>query len=742
MVDLENKNIHSSIKEMLDELERNNYTNIEKTIQLGNEVYSLCVETKHETGMAYALLRIGKAYFDRNEYDKAMTYFVDSITLSQTQNICDLQVLSYLNIGNIYFDIGDYEKSYEFYSNAEKVVKLFNHSKNYYKNFSSEYYKAKIYNNIGEIYRVLGLYSDAVKYYNMAREFDEKLDYQASSGIVLSNLGNIECHFGNYDKALEYIKEALFYLEKYDYKIGLCETYGELALIYHKKNNNIECEKFYNKAINLSSEIMYAYVKINLLIEYAKFLEDIDKLKMAINKLEEAYTISLENKLYKVAIDICKKMITLFEQQDDSINANKYYKLYFEYERILEPIELDNKTRNFKIKVELENEKKNILKKSEKFRRKSEELIEVIRNISIISEVGEKLTTTLELHKIYEMLNHEIQNFLKASVFGIALYDEDSRIIEFQYCMEKNKSIKMKNISIDSKSSMAAKCLIERKNIIINDLPNEYLSYLEDTNYIFKNNSSYELLNSVMFCPLIIENNILGVLTIQAEDKNFFTMLNIEVIKALTSYVAIAINNTTKSMKLLDEVEKRRKLQEELEKSNNKLIYLSENDELTQLSNRRKLNHIIEEEWSRAKENKNLLSILIFDVDFFKQYNDNYGHVCGDNCLISISNEIKESLSEDTFAARYGGDEFVVILPNMNLSEAIQYGDMLRKNVEALAIPHQFSEISEVVTITVGVSTVIPDDDITIIELIKQADLALYEAKKSGKNKTVGYKNK
>lgn len=737
---MEYQNIHSSIKEMLDELEKNKLIDVEKTVQLGLKAYSLCEETNYETGMVYALFCIGKAYFDMNEYDRAMSYLFDCITLAQTHNICDLQVLSYLNIGNIYFDIGDYEESYKFYSTAEKVVKLYNHSKNYYSNYSYEYFDVKICNNIGEIYRILGLYSDAVSYYKRAQEFDSLLDYHGTAGVILTNLGIVECHFGNYETALSYINESIVYLEKYNYKIGLCEAYGELALIYQKKHMNVESEKYYNKAISLSTEIRYAFVKINLLIEYAKFLEDIKNIEESINQLEDAYTISLENKLYKAANNVCKKIITLFEKQDDSINLNKYYKLYFQNERILEPLELDNKTRNFKMKVELENEKKNILKKSEKYRRRSEKLIEVIKNISIISEVGEKLTTSLELHKIYEMLNHEIQNFLKASVFGIALYDESSKTIEYQYCMEKTKSIKMRNISIDSKSSMAAKSLREKKNIIINDLPNEYLSYIEDTNYIYNNNSSYEQLNSVMFCPLIIEENILGVITIQAHDKNFFTMLNIEVIKALTSYVAIAINNTKKSIKLLDEVEKRRKLQEELESSNNKLIYLSENDELTQLSNRRKFNYIMEEEWSRAKQNKSQLSMLIFDVDFFKQYNDNYGHVCGDNCLFHISSAIKKSLFENSFAARYGGDEFVVVLPNMNVGEAIEFGDMLRRKVEALAIPNQFSENSEVVTITVGVSSVIPDDTMTIKELIKQADLALYEAKRSGKNKTVGYK--
>jgi len=105
-------------------------------------------------------------------------------------------------IGDIYFDIGEYEKSLDCYNSSEKLAKKFTHSKNYYKNLSFEYYAAKIYNNIGEIYRLLKCYDDAIIYYNLAINLDRKLDYKATFGIVLSNLGN-------YDKALKYLNESL-----------------------------------------------------------------------------------------------------------------------------------------------------------------------------------------------------------------------------------------------------------------------------------------------------------------------------------------------------------------------------------------------------------------------------------------------------------------------------------------------------------------------------------------------------
>lgn len=738
---MEHDYIKITINEMLDELEENKYENSEKTIQLGLEIYSICMESNYETGMAFALLQVGQTYLYMSNYEKAIPYLFDSINLSQRQNICDLQLLAYLYIGNIHFDIAEYEKSLDYYNTAEKLSKVITHSKNYYKNFSFEYYTAKIYNNIGEIYRILKCYEDAIIYYNLAFNLDKNQNYQATFGVVLSNLGNVEYHLGNYDKALEYLSESLIYLANNDYKIGIIEAYGLIALVHEKKANYEECEKYFSKAIHISSEIAYIYCKIDVLLDYSNFLENRGKRELAIDKLVEVYDISIYNKMFAKAMEICKRTIRFYEEANDINNSNKYYKLYFENEKKLEHIEFESRARNLKTKVQLENlekENKSILEKSEAFRRKAEDLIDIIKNISIISELGEKITTTLNLNQIYEMLYDTIQIFMKASTFGVGLYNQDKRKIQYHYYIENNERTEMQEVNFDNEASMTVKCLKEKKIIVINDMHNEYLNYIDDENYIVDNKDNDEL-NSAIYCPLIIDNSLIGVMTVQAYEKNSFTMLTIEMIKALSSYVTIAINNAMKSINLLVEVEQRRKFQAQLEDINNKLIYLSENDGLTDIPNRRKFDLIIAEEWNKAKEKKTNISIIIFDIDCFKQYNDNYGHTDGDRCLISISKELSKSLVKNYFAARYGGDEFVIVLPDTNLEEAMKYGENFRRNVEKLSLLHKFSKVSDVVTVTVGVSSVIPHNEITIIEFIRQADNALYEAKNKSRNQVMGF---
>lgn len=732
---------NSAINEMLGKLEENKFSNLDKAIEFGLEVFSECVKANYEIGMAVALLHIGQTYCDLSKYEESMPYLFDSINLSERQGICDLQFLAYKSIGNIYFFIGEYEKSLDYYNSAEKLAKIIDHSENYYKNFSAGFYESIIYNNVGEIYRVLKCYEDAIIYYNLSDSIDKKSDYKATFGVTLSNLGYVEYYLGNYDKALEYLNKSIVYLLKYDYKGGLVEAYGIFALIHEKKGNYEECEKYFSKAIQISSEIAYDYSIIDLFIDFSNYLKKVGKRKEAIDKLEEVYNISIDNKMYEKTMKICKRAINLYEEVNDINNANKYSKLYFENEKKLQNKELKSRARHLKTKVQLdrlEAENKSILEKSEAFRIKSEDLMKIIKSISIISELGEKVTTTLDLNQIYKMLYDTIQSFMKANTFGVGLYDDTKKIIDYRYLIENNVSSEAYQVDFKNEASMTVKCLKENRIIVINDMQNEYLNFIDDVNYIESNKENSEL-NSAIYCPLSIDNMLIGVITVQALEKNTFTRLTIEMIKALSSYAAIAINNAMKSSNLLIEMEQRRRVQLQLENINDKLIHLSENDGLTDIPNRRKFDSIITEEWNKAMEKNGVISMIIFDIDCFKQYNDNYGHLDGDSCLISISKELSKSLVKDYFAARYGGDEFVIILPDTDINQAKEYGENLRHNVERLALPHKFSKVKDIVTVTLGVSSVIPNSNITITEFIKQADIALYEAKKTGRNRTISF---
>lgn len=164
-------------------------------------------------------------------------------------------------------------------------------------------------------------------------------------------------------------------------------------------------------------------------------------------------------------------------------------------------------------------------------------------------------------------------------------------------------------------------------------------------------------------------------------------------------------------------------------------------DSLTELANRRKFDETLQSEWNRVKRTKEHISLLICDVDYFKQYNDTYGHQAGDKCLQLVASAIdKEVKRSGDLAARYGGEEFAVILPYTEKLYASMIAEKIVTSVRNLKIAHEKSAVSPYVTISIGIACLVPDRNYLPEDLVKIADDALYEAKKQGRNRSVaGY---
>ncbi len=175
--------------------------------------------------------------------------------------------------------------------------------------------------------------------------------------------------------------------------------------------------------------------------------------------------------------------------------------------------------------------------------------------------------------------------------------------------------------------------------------------------------------------------------------------------------------------------------QQQLVESNLALQRMTKLDGLTGLSNRRHFDEHLDIEWKRARREKIELSMLLIDVDYFKSYNDSFGHVMGDEALRSVAQVLTQSFSRSgDMAARYGGEEFAIILPNTSFDGARSLAEGVRRAVEALAIPHVAPSPDAVLTISIGVATIVPEQDAKPIELIQQADRGLYQAKENGRN--------
>lgn len=172
-------------------------------------------------------------------------------------------------------------------------------------------------------------------------------------------------------------------------------------------------------------------------------------------------------------------------------------------------------------------------------------------------------------------------------------------------------------------------------------------------------------------------------------------------------------------------------------KAQSALEALSVTDELTGLHNRRFFNEQLHMEWSRGIRNNEPLSLILLDIDYFKQYNDLYGHIAGDECLMSVARVLQHAmLRSSDITTRYGGEEFCMLLPNTTMEGAFEVAERVRSAMARLDIPHEQNTAAPHVTLSDGIACLMPSPEANPSELIALADEALYKAKELGRNKS------
>ena len=173
----------------------------------------------------------------------------------------------------------------------------------------------------------------------------------------------------------------------------------------------------------------------------------------------------------------------------------------------------------------------------------------------------------------------------------------------------------------------------------------------------------------------------------------------------------------------------------QLRDARRQLTDLANIDELTGLGNRRLVNNVLREEINRARRGNSSLAVILLDVDYFKDYNDNYGHPAGDLVLKRLADLMESATARaGEVVGRYGGEEFILVLPGASIQSALRTAERLKELVVAAGIPHEKSDIGGIITVSQGVVSVIPDADLAPADLIKRADKALYQSKHSGRN--------
>jgi diguanylate cyclase len=216
--------------------------------------------------------------------------------------------------------------------------------------------------------------------------------------------------------------------------------------------------------------------------------------------------------------------------------------------------------------------------------------------------------------------------------------------------------------------------------------------------------------------------------------------------KALVEFEKVAKEN----FKLYNQVQEyaqtlEQKVAERTQKladANKQLKRLAKLDGLTKIANRHFFNEYLVIQWQKMAQQDDFLSLILCDVDYFKGYNDHYGHLGGDDCLRNVAKGIYRAVKRpNDLVARYGGEEFAVILPSTNIDGALVVAKQIQVSIQQLKIPHEKSQVAQFVTLSIGVSSCIPDEKLSPEILIDQTDSSLYQAKNQGRNRICFHRN-
>jgi len=344
----------------------------------------------------------------------------------------------------------------------------------------------------------------------------------------------------------------------------------------------------------------------------------------------------------------------------------------------------------------------------DKARREARHFELLYKQISSIGEIGRRITANLNLDATLESIYEAINGLMDAPSLIIALVNEESDMLDYKLLMMQGIRNEPLSVPLDM-DSFGGWCVKNASDILIGDVATEYSRYISSIKTMPSTEAKE---NSLIFVPLLVGDKVAGILSVQSQKRNAYDKRSVETVKAIGSYIGIAIENS----KLFSQIQK-----------------LATIDGLTGLLNRRCLTETINEEYLKAKRYQRSTALIMADIDFFKKVNDTHGHDIGDEVLRCIARAFKEKIRNCDYIGRFGGEEFLILLPETGMQGASKLAERLRVTAEELEIPLPSGGFYKV-TASFGIS-VVASEDTDYDTALKRADTALYNSKKNGRNR-------
>lgn len=670
---------------------------LDEALELNIRIYEEALANDRTTIVAYCLYFFGLIEDTKAQPQKAMAFFKKATAISRRNGIYGCLVRTLNNRGNIYYFTGKLHKAIAKYMEALNIAE---------ENKELEEYQVKLLNNLGLVYIDVEDYDHALDYMFRCMKMAKTRDDDILLTTVYANLSDIFILKENYLKASYYNQLSQEISRRIDDQIGVAISYANEAIIINRTKNDWKTAKqLFEEAIYTMEQGNGEADKEEILLKYGSECYRAQGGIQAVAILEELVEVSRQKTYFSIeskALKVLKEIYASLGQYQKayqvcdrllSVNESTYMQWK---ETAIDKIHKDND--------DADDSQINELQKS-------------IKTLKHLSDIGQKITSCKNEDEIYGVLEENMARIFGYDAFGLGVLSKNGIKIDYKFL--DDEGYRNMDISIYDDDYLMATCIRYGQDIIVYDTKDHTYNEANFTGKLL-----YKIKQSdtrgIIFTPMIYEGETIGGLTVQTYERGKLTYVDMESLRVLASYTAIAYSNLSRSR--------------ELQVANRKLAEVSLMDGLTGVYNRHALGQYIGKEFIGLLENKLPSTAIMIDIDYFKQYNDNYGHFMGDKCLKQVCASLRNSLSGIKHRLfRYGGDEFFAVLEGCDEKQAKSVLEKIQFEMKQLNIEHLYSKIEKRVTLTIGATVITKKiKDYTVV--FNNSDEALYEAKENGRN--------
>jgi diguanylate cyclase (GGDEF)-like protein len=683
---------------------------------LADEIYAKAGDAKSPYWQGLSQYLAGFCFYNLSEYDSAMEEFEHGDQIAQEHNLPNLAIKFRNGYGAIFSRLGRYHDAIEQFAEGLKKAREMG--------LKSDIGRFLV--NLGEVSLLMGDTAQALSFESEAEGLILK-DMAGDSRYAIDtyyNLAEAQSKSGLMEDAERSYRRSLETATRVGNTVSEVEARVRLGSILAGRGHEAEALAVIEEALQLSRRCVFPLQEVASLLSCGRIELSLGHLEEATHHFEMAVEEADSHKMGDLLPVALESLSTA------KAAMNRFDEAYHDLRKSVEAAHARSSSEAARMLAELASgyrlEKVKREAEVEKVRR--EGLESANERLRIVTRIGRSLTQSLEPRDILMRMWSELSASIDLKSLGFGIYSPDSGEIEFPGLIESGVLQKASSVFLSDESSLAALCVRE-KRILYYATSDEARSALGDKPTITFGSVPVRS-ETILYLPLFRENDIVGVMTVQSARDHAYSDDIIEMLEAIASFTAIAVENARIMIRLNEMNQTISGEKEQVEKDALASSWLAEHDSLTGLSNRRFLERILDENIRLATLEDNSIAVLFADLDDFKKVNDTYGHDAGDRVLVAVGARLLSVFRDGDYVARVGGDEFVVAAPGVKDVRSI--ASMADKVVASFDEPLTITEGPISVSMSVGVA-LFPEHGHSSQELIRRADEAMYLIKRTGK---------